>query len=209
MVKVLSIFMLALLSLYSLPGQAQVHQYYLTAEEEIWDFAPSGQNLVHCFPDPVPCPLPEPWRDNHRFPVNRFVQYADASFTTRVPQPEWLGVLGPILRAEVGDEIRVRLCNRSQRPVSLHPHGLRYAKDHEGAHYTGVNSGQGPGSGAEVLPGQCFDYVWLADAESGPAEMEPSSKVWWYHSHLHEPTDVNQGLLGPIIITRQGWAKPD
>ncbi len=39
--------------------------------------------------------------------------------------------------------------------------------------------------------------------------MEPSSKVWWYHSHLHEPIDVNAGLLGPIIVTRQGMARED
>ncbi len=152
MVKVLSIFTLALLSLYGLPGQAQVRQYYLAAEEEIWDFAPSGQNLVHCYPDPAPCPLPEPWRDNHRFPVTRFVQYANASFTTRVLQPEWLGILGPILRAEVGDEIRVRLCNRSQRPVSLHPHGLRYAKDHEGRITLGSTPARIQGLGQRCCP---------------------------------------------------------
>ena len=32
--------------------------------------------------------------------------------------------------------------------------------------------------------------------------MEPrgdlSSKVWWYHSHIDEPNEVNRGLLGPI-----------
>lgn len=202
-------FAMLLWSVGSLPAQAQIRQYYLAAEEEIWDFAPSGQNLVHCYPDAAPCPLPEPWTNSHRFPVVRFVQYSDANYTTRVPQPEWLGILGPILRAEVGDEIQVRLCNRTGREVSLHPHGLRYRKEHEGAHYSGVNLGQGPGLGAAVPPGQCFDYVWLADAESGPAPMELSSKVWWYHSHIHEPSDVNAGLLGPIIVTRRGEAKPD
>jgi hypothetical protein len=190
-------------------AQAQVRQYYLAAEEEVWDFAPSGQNLVHCYPEPEPCALPEPWKDNHRFPMLRFVQYHDPSYTSRVPQPEWLGILGPILRAEVGDTLYVRLCNRTQRPVSLHPHGLHYAKEHEGAHYAGVNSDQRPGVGAAVPPGACFDYEWLADEESGPGFMELSSKVWWYHSHIHEPSDVNAGLLGPIIVTRRGEAKPD
>ncbi|MCX8048155.1 MAG: multicopper oxidase domain-containing protein [Methylohalobius sp.] len=204
-----AIFSVLLLISLPLPGHAQMRQYYLAAEEEVWDFAPSGQNLVHCHPDPEPCPLPEPWTNSHRFPVVRFVQYSDANYTTRVPQPGWLGILGPILRAEVGDELRVRLCNRASRPVGLHPHGLRYTKDQEGAHYSGVNSGQGPGLGAAISPGQCFDYQWLADAESGPTPMEPSSKVWWYHSHIHEPSDVNAGLLGPIIVTRQGWARED
>lgn len=200
----------ALILLGFLPlGQAQVRQYYLAAEEQIWNFAPTGQNLVHCYPEPEPCPLPESWQSSHLFPMVRFVQYRDESYTQKVLQPEWLGILGPILRAEVGDELRVRLRNRAGRPVGLHPHGLRYTKEHEGAHYSGVNSGQGPGIGAAIPPGQCFDYQWLADAESGPGLMEPSSKVWWYHSHIHEPSDVNAGLLGPIIVTRQGQARPD
>jgi len=33
--------------------------------------------------------------------------------------------------------------------------------------------------------------------------------VWWYHSHVHEASEVNAGLLGPIIITRKGQAGPD
>ncbi|GAB6067685.1 hypothetical protein JCM13664_10030 [Methylothermus subterraneus] len=190
--------------LLPLLAYARVRQYYLAAEEGLWDFAPSGQNLVHCYPEPEPCALPEPWAESHVFPVIRFIQYSDESYTQKVAQPEWLGILGPILRAEVGDELQVRLCNRTRRPVGLHPHGLRYTKEHEGAHYAGVNSGEGPGRGAAVLPGACFDYVWFADGESGPTLSEPSSKVWWYHSHLHEPTDVNAGLLGPIVVTRQG-----
>ncbi|HWP00914.1 MAG TPA: multicopper oxidase domain-containing protein [Methylococcus sp.] len=203
-------FASTLAAFLALPGaMAATRQYYLAAEDQVWDFAPSGQNLVHCHPDPAPCALPEPWTESHRFPVTRFVQYADAEFKTPVPQPEWLGILGPILRAEVGDTLHVRFCNRSGRLAGLHPHGLRYTKEMEGAHYFGANSGDGPGAGAEIRPGQCFDYEWTADRDSGPAAGESSSKVWWYHSHIDEPTDVNQGLLGPIIVTRRGWARPD
>jgi FtsP/CotA-like multicopper oxidase with cupredoxin domain len=30
-----------------------------------------------------------------------------------------------------------------------------------------------------------------------------------YHSHVDEPGDTNAGLVGPIIVTRRGMAKPD
>lgn len=202
---------LPLAMMVATPAFAQTRQYFIAAEDSMWDFAPSGKNLVHCHPEATPCEIPEPWTNSHSFPVTRFIQYQDASFKTPVPQPEWLGILGPIIRAEVGDTIKVRFCNRTQGASSygMHPHGLRYTKDHEGAHYFGTNSGAEPGRGAEVMPGQCFDYTWNADEESGPAPGELSSKVWWYHSHIHEPTDTNKGLLGPIIVTRKGEARRD
>jgi hephaestin len=33
--------------------------------------------------------------------------------------------------------------------------------------------------------------------------------MWMYHSHTDELHDVESGLIGPIIITRKGMAKPD
>ncbi len=191
------------------PASAAVRQYYVSAEDQSWDFAPTGLNLVHCIPGPAPCEIPEPWTSSHTFPVTRYIQYTDDTLRTPVRQPPWLGILGPIIRAEVGDTVRVHFCNRSGQGVGMHPHGFRYDKDNEGGHYFGANSGVGPGAGAEIDPGQCFDYVWTVDADAGPAAGDPSSKVWWYHSHIDEPADINSGLLGPIIVTRRGWARPD
>lgn len=134
-----------------------------------------------------------------------------SQFTTLKPQPEWLGILGPIIRAEVGDTVKVHFCNQTANGTySMHPHGLRYRKDDEGAPYFGVNSTDTlPGAGARIPAGECFDYTWIADEDSGPASGDPSSKVWWYHSHVDTPADTNAGLLGPIIITRYGMANRD
>lgn len=39
--------------------------------------------------------------------------------------------------------------------------------------------------------------------------MDPSSILWMYHSHTDELRDINTGLIGPIVVTRKGAAKPD
>lgn len=39
---------------------------------------------------------------------------------------EHLGILGPIIRAEEGDEIKVVLKNMASRSYSIHPHGVFY-----------------------------------------------------------------------------------
>ncbi len=59
-------------------------------------------------------------------------QYTDDSYSSEVPKPAWLGFLGPIIRAEVGDVIEVHMKNFGTRPYSLHPHGVFYEKSSEG-----------------------------------------------------------------------------
>jgi FtsP/CotA-like multicopper oxidase with cupredoxin domain len=169
-------------------------EYFIAAEDVVWDFAPTGQNLIHGGP------IPAPWEGHTRWNKTRYIEYTDSSFQTRKPQPEWLGVLGPIIRAEVGDMIVVHFRNRAAGHYGMHPHGVRYDKDNEGAHY------EPAGAGAEVPPGGSFDYAWRADDGSGPGPDDPSSLVWWYHSHVEEPVETNAGLLGPILITKQGMA---
>ena len=180
-----------------------VRDYYLAAEEVLWDFAPSGRDLAmnHRGHGSV---LPAPWGRATRWRKVRYVEYTDDSFTTRKPQPPWLGILGPIIRAEVGDVVRVHFLNRARGHYTVHPHGLRYTKDQEGAFY-----GSDRGAGARIAPGRRFTYEWIADVDSGPGPADPSSVVWWYHSHVDEPADVNAGLLGPIVITARGKARSD
>ncbi len=205
---------IAALLFFSIATSAQaggaLREYYIAAEDVLWDYAPSGQNLVHCMNQPAPCNIPQPWTNSHVFDKIRYIEYTDATFTVTKPQPVWLGILGPIIRAEVGDKVLVHFCNRSNKGAfGMHPHGLRYSKDDEGAHYTGVNAGTPAGAGADIQPGACYDYNWVADGDSGPAVGDASSKVWWYHSHVDEPAETNAGLLGPIIVTKQGKAKAD
>lgn len=43
-----------------------------------------------------------------------------------------LGLLGPTLYAEVGDTIKVHFRNKADKPLSIHPQGIRYSKFSEG-----------------------------------------------------------------------------
>lgn len=176
---------------------ATTRHYYIAAEDVTWNYAPSGRNLLNG------TPIAQPWSLKLQWAKTRYVEYTDDTFKTQKPQPEWLGILGPVIRAEVGDEVVVDFLNRSQRGHDIHPHGLRYDKNNEGSLYLPVSKG------AFVAPGAKYTYHWFANAASGPGPGQPSSIVWWYHGHVDAAVEINAGLLGPIIITAKGKANPD
>jgi manganese oxidase len=176
---------------------AKTRHYYIAAEDVTWDYAPSGRNLLNGGP------IPPAVGPRLQWPKTRFIEYTDATFTTKKPQPEWIGILGPVIRAEVGDEIVVEFLNRGHKGHDLHPHGLRYDKNNEGSLYLPA------GAGAAVAPGSRFTYHWFAIPSSGPGPGELSSVVWWYHSHVDPAIEINAGLLGPIVITAKGKANAD
>jgi manganese oxidase len=175
----------------------KIRHYYIAAEDVQWNFAPSGRDLLHNEP------ISRGWSFHPLYPKTRYIEYTDDTFTVRKPQPEWLGILGPIIRAEVGDHIVVHFLNRSMLAHSIHSHGVRYDKDSEGAHYVVA------GRGARIPNGGRFDYHWQVTPESGPQPGSLSSRVWLYHGHLDEPTETQAGLIGPLIITAKGKARPD
>jgi hypothetical protein len=191
-----SLFLICLFFLAS-DSFAATRHYYIAAEDVTWNYAPSGMDLLSA------TRIKQPWSFQLQWPKTRFIEYTDDTFTVRKPQPDWLGILGPVIRAEVGDEVVVDFLNRTHLGHSLHPHGLRYDKDNEGSFYIPF------GKGDRVAPGRKFTYHWFATAASGPGPGQPSSIVWWYHSHVDPGMEINAGLLGPIIVTAKGKAKPD
>lgn len=57
----------------------------------------------------------------------RFNAYTDNTFNRRdwrFGQERHLGILGPVIRAEVGDIIRITLYNKSPQPVSIFLQGV-------------------------------------------------------------------------------------
>ena len=188
--------------------------YYVAADEVAWDYAPSGANAITGQPfeglqKVLTSSGPERIGRVYRKAIYR--EYTDSSFSTLKPRTaawEHLGMLGPLLRAEVGDTIRVVFRNNATHPYSMHPHGVIYTKSSEGAPYADGTSGDDKADDA-VPPGGTHVYLWPVPARAGPARGEGSSVIWMYHSHTEEGRDVNAGLLGPMIVTAKGAARPD
>lgn len=59
-------------------------------------------------------------------------EFTDETFTVQKPRQPWMGILGPVLIGEVGDILNIVFYNMASHPVSMHPHGVRYQKIHEG-----------------------------------------------------------------------------
>ena len=189
----------------------KVRTYYIAADEIEWDYAPTGIDHMTGRPFEGFSKLQTeqgPNRIGTKYRKAVYREYTDDSFTARrprAPAEQYLGVLGPILHAAVGDTIKIRFRNNGTHPFSMHPHGVLYDKASEGATY-GHMGAQATGI---VAPGDTHTYIWEVPERAGPGPNDPSSLVWLYHSHADEPRDVNSGLLGAIVITRRGMAKPD
>lgn len=195
----------------------QVRTYYVAADEVEWDYAPGGVNKMmgmkfHGYPTIFT--ERGPHRIGTVYRKALYHEYTDETFGKLKPRAtEWehTGILGPILRAEVGDTIRVVFKNNATRPYSMHPHGVFYDKDSEGALYDDGTSAKDKEDDA-VPPGKTHVYIWKVPERAGPGPNDPSSIVWLYHSHTNEMKDVEAGLVGAIIVTRRGMgdagAKP-
>ncbi|HEX5386634.1 MAG TPA: multicopper oxidase domain-containing protein [Gemmatimonadales bacterium] len=196
------------------PPAGRTHTYYVAADTVTWDYTPGGVNGITGKPfEGFALEFTErrPDRLGHVFKKAVYREYTDSTFTTLKPRPpawEHLGMLGPLLRASVGDTIRVVFRNQADHPFSMHPHGVFYLKDSEGAPYADGTSGADQADDG-VPPGATHVYVWPVPERAGPAPGEGSSVFWMYHSHTAETGDVNAGLIGPIIVTARGAARPD
>jgi len=216
--KCAALMLLALTPVGGLAAQTgsvrpETRTYFIAADPMSWDYVPGGRDEI----------TGQPYVDTAFFargkprPVGTvykkvlYREYTDSTFRTLKPRPaEWhhLGFLGPLVRAVVGDTIRVVFRNNAQRPYSIHPHGVFYEKSAEGVPYNDGTSG-GDKADDGVAPGATFTYVWLVPERAGPGPMDGSSVMWMYHSHVDEVRDINTGLFGPMIITARGKARPD
>jgi FtsP/CotA-like multicopper oxidase with cupredoxin domain len=194
----------------------RVRTYYVAAEETQWDYAPLGMDMTTGKAKPfegaaVAYTQPGPNHIGHIYKKAVYREYTDGTFTTRKPraqQDEYLGLLGPILRAEVGDTIKVFFKNNASHPYSMHPHGVFYDKASEGSMYAD-NVSDEQKMGDMVPPGATFTYQWEVPERAGPGPNDPSSIVWVYHSHVNEYKDVASGLVGAIIVARRGQMNAD
>jgi FtsP/CotA-like multicopper oxidase with cupredoxin domain len=107
---------------------------------------------------------------------------------------------GPLLRARVGDRIRVHFKNLDRvygRPHSMHFHGVHYKASSDGAYVPGVSGGD-----AAVAPGHTWTYKLTAAADS--------TGVWPYHDHSPSMDDsIAGGMYGMLSILGRHERAPD
>jgi len=125
-------------------------------------------------------------------------EYTDESFSNLKPHErnwEHLGIVGPVLRGEAGDTLKIVFKNNAHYPFSMHPHGVLYDQESDGV--------------KGVPPGGRFTYTWILDPRAAPKAGEPTSKLWLYHSHANERRDLATGLVGAIIVSAKGTVRTD
>jgi manganese oxidase len=167
------------------PG-GQVREYWIQARTVKWDIAPTGRD------DWMGMKIPTP----HTFRAFVYQQYTPG-YADPIGAPS---IPGPTLEAEVGDVIVAHVRNADEKlgqAITMHPHGVRYNPDYDGAYlgdYTRV--------GGFIAPGEEFKYTW---------ECVPESVgVWPYHDHgPNHLINTARGLFGAIIIREPGAKIPD
>ncbi|KAM6978393.1 LOW QUALITY PROTEIN: coagulation factor V [Tautogolabrus adspersus] len=174
-----------------------VKTYFIAAEEVEWDYAGYGQKRQE--------------RSHLNIRETKFTKvvfrgYMDSSFNTpeiRGEMDEHLGILGPVIKAEVGQSIMVVFKNNANRPFSLHPNGVAYTKQTEGLSYED-GSKYWYQYDDEVKPNTTFTYMWKVHAAVGPTPDESHCRTWTYYSGVNPERDINSGLIGPLLVCREG-----
>ena len=107
---------------------------------------------------------------------------------------------GPLLRARVGDKLRVHFKNLdtvTRQPHTMHFHGVEYTPRSDGSYIPGFS-----GKGGSVGVGDSFTYVLTA----GP----DSAGVWPYHDHGPDmDASIHGGMFGALSILGRHQSAPD
>jgi hypothetical protein len=195
-------------------GGGEVRRHYISADPVVWDYAPGGADSIRDedFDEDADVFVGSgPGRIGSSYLKCVYRGYTDAGFAdpvVRSAEDAYLGMLGPVIRAEVGDVIEIVFRNSCAFPVSMHPHGVFYDKSSEGAPYADGTAGAARHDDA-VATGQRHTYVWKVPGRAGPGPHDGSSVMWMYHSHTDEIADTYAGLLGPMVVTARGKARAD
>ncbi|XP_041038821.1 ceruloplasmin [Carcharodon carcharias] len=189
-------------------------RYYIAAEEVIWDYGPSGLDQFTAKPltsqhgDAVVFFEKGETRIGGKYRKAVYREYTDDTFKKhkeRTADEEHLGILGPVIKAEVGDRIKVTFWNNASQIYSMQPHGISYGKDIEGANYqTNTTEFVGPlARSPHVFPGHTFIYEWKVPEDSGPRKDDPDCLTWLYFSAVDSIKDSSSGLVGPLIVCKK------
>jgi FtsP/CotA-like multicopper oxidase with cupredoxin domain len=176
-------------------ADARVRDYWVAAVPNTWNIVPNGRDAIMGETvDPA----------DSIFPT---VVYRRYSRGWRAPLPnaarsssDGLLIPGPLIRARVGDRLRVHFKNMDtlrRDPHSMHFHGVHYKPSSDGAYVPGFSGRDG-----DVKFGQAWTYRLTAGRDSVGA--------WPYHDHspsMHE--SIDGGMFGFVSILGRHERPPD
>lgn len=90
---------------------------------------------------------------------------------------------GPVLRANKGDTLLVRVTNKLPEATTIHWHGICLP-----ASMDGTRGVQKP-----IEPGEVFEYRFVV----------PDAGTFWYHSHTNETVQMERGMYGALIVDEE------
>jgi manganese oxidase len=110
------------------------------------------------------------------------------------------GIPGPLIRARVGDKLRIHFKNLDtlhDQAHSMHFHGVKYKPSSDGV-WLPLHSGKG----GNVKPGQTFTYRLTAGRDS--------AGVWPYHDHSTSMEEsIAGGMFGALSIAGRRERRAD
>uniref|UniRef100_A0A8C8SY55 Coagulation factor VIII n=1 Tax=Pelusios castaneus TaxID=367368 RepID=A0A8C8SY55_9SAUR len=166
--------------------------HYIAAEEVEWDYAPTTS-----------LSLSSPHRSYTRqfleagtqriglkYKKVMFVEYEDGSFKKRkLSDQRDTGILGPVLKGEVGDQFTVRERERwlhgRERKVNSEALLLFFFLALIHVH-----------SPTQIL----YCYRWKVTMEDGPGGSDPRCLTRFYYSSINPVKDTASGLIGPLLL---------
>ena len=162
---------------------ANTREYWIKAEAVRWNIVPSGRDQM----------MNAPVKGK-----TTFTAYAYRPYTPGFKKPAGPATVpGPLIEAEVGDEVVVHFRNGLSSPVTMHPHGIHYPQEMDGAY-----KGKFTDPGGFVQKNRTFTYRWEA--------REGTQGAWLYHDHgPMDPVPLFKGLFGFLIIRTPGAPRPD
>jgi manganese oxidase len=177
------------------PAAAQVRDYWVAAVPTSWNIVPNGRDAIMNMPVD---------RADSIFPTVVYRRYTKG---WRKPLPnavhssaDGLLIPGPLIKARVGDLIRVHFKNMDtlrHAPHSMHFHGVHYRPSSDGAYVPGFSGGD-----ADVKPGHTWTYRLRAGNDSWG--------VWPYHDHSPSMHDsIAGGMFGMLSILKRHQPAPD
>ena len=134
-------------------------EYWIQAEQVKWNIVPAGRDQM---------------MGKQVKGKTKFTAYAYRAYSQDFAAP--LGpatVPGPLIEAEVGDTIIVHFRNETASPVTIHPHGVQYSTDMDGAY-----KGKYTDPGGFVEQGDEVTYTWEAIPESVGVRSTTTTARW-------------------------------